>query len=484
MSDRKVGSPDRELGEVLRRTVEPPTARDDLVARLEADIEEIDREERLPVRPHHWFGGWRRRRVGLTGAAALAAAVVVALTLFGLPRNEHRGGPTPALAAEVAQRMAMAASTTTTLQAVYEMTAVSPNETYAERGTIVGDSSGNERLEATQITAITGAGVPETNRPVRTVNVHAGPACDDLVVSYWRTADGGQEITYMRWSSSDSAFPEYRRYASLVRAALADSAPGIAVTSTTYAGRPAWEATIPVTVTTPPPGDPAEASPVPASVHAIVDQQTGFAVVTQVTTPSLAIEWRLGDLRIDEPLSSELFSTDPPRGENVRRENIYAGTFRLSTPAAAARTIGAPLPSAGWLPDGYRQTSVAAVWNGTTSEINGKTTFGKGAWTAEVAYRRGFDTITMWVLPGPPNGIFWATHFAPTEEIRSSDASVRTVTIADGLFAGATAHTALGSLQGIPWLAVSNDAYSVVITGEASRDELEAIAESLTVEGE
>jgi hypothetical protein len=483
MSDREDGRPDRELGEVLRCTVEPPMARDDLVTRLEAGIEEIDREEQLPVRPHHWFGGWTRRRTGLASAAALAAAVVAALTLFGLPRNEHRGGPAPALAAEVARRMAMAASTATTLRAAYEMTAASSSETYTQQGTIVCDSSGNYRDDSTLIAATTGAGVPESDRPVRTVSVHAGPACEDLVVSYWRGKNGSQDVSYMRWSSSDG-LGEYHCYASLVRAALADSAPGIAVTSTTYAGRPAWEATIPIVVSIPSEGSPTAVSPARAGVHAIVDQQTGFAVVTRVTTPVVTVEYRLSDLRIDEPLAPELFSTDPPRGDNARLDNVDDGTYRLSTPAAAERSMGAPLPSVGWLPDGYRQTSVAAVWDGdTNSENGGQVTFGEGAWVAEVVYRRGLDTITMCVLPGPPNGIFWARFFASTEEIRSSDTSVRAVTISDGLFAGAQGHTALGSLGGIPWLAVSNHAYSVVITGEASRDELEAIAESLTVEG-
>jgi hypothetical protein len=85
------GSPDRELGDVLRRAVTVPPPRPDLLAGLEPKLSEADAETPAPA-----AGGLvsfaRRRRAVLVAAAAAAAAALVAIGLFGLP---GLGGTSP-----------------------------------------------------------------------------------------------------------------------------------------------------------------------------------------------------------------------------------------------------------------------------------------------------------------------------------------------------------------------------------------------------
>lgn len=81
---RTDGSPDRELGDVLRRAVTVPPPRPDLLADLEPKLAAVDAEAPQPA-----AGGLaafvRRRRVALVAAAVAAAAALAAIALFGLP---------------------------------------------------------------------------------------------------------------------------------------------------------------------------------------------------------------------------------------------------------------------------------------------------------------------------------------------------------------------------------------------------------------
>jgi len=81
---RTDGSPDRELGDVLRRSVTVPQSQPDLLTDLESGMSAID-AARAAGQSARRVSFVRRRHAVLIAAAAAAAAAIVVIGLFGLP---------------------------------------------------------------------------------------------------------------------------------------------------------------------------------------------------------------------------------------------------------------------------------------------------------------------------------------------------------------------------------------------------------------
>ena len=253
--------------------------------------------------------------------------------------------------------------------------------------------------------------------------------------------------------------------AAIVRAAVAEQDPALTVKTTSCLGRPAWRASYTKggwrRTTT-------------------VDQATGFPlryVLAEVRRPvTHRYVWRVIDIRTDVPLDADSFTIAIPEGAEVETASEYE---HFTTPDGLAAQVGYEpfLPSA--LPDG----SVPAAASTQPDPWGPYTWFFpiSHPWVdlsklpdnqVRLYYHRGYDWFTVTERPragGIGNSV--------TRELdRRPGYAYRKTVLTAGAFAGRTARTWMGDGA---ILYVQNATYAVEISGDLTRSELLAVAESL-----
>lgn len=383
---------DDELAEALRRLGDAPEPEPGFESRVWARVA-ADDEARAAG------GGSRteghaprrfrpRRRLALAAAAAAAAALAVAAALFGLPGAGERTGPQPVSAAEVCARMTDAAASYRTLQGTMRFTFGEPD--VVALGTFVADEAGSFSLRYDEGAWPAHLGdelslpVTETYDARRHVTLFTYREPDGRLVSYgWDEQLPADGDGMTGWT-----VPYPVGCAWLVRAALADGDPTVAVESTVFDGRPAWSVVLPQT----------ERFNYLAGMSFIVDQRTGFLVHWEAPadedTARMSFLSTLSDLRVDEPLPDDAFSTAAPEGAKVTVEkNDYYCTLAQVQSRVGFRPF---VPSR--VPKGFALADVATDprsagellgWQGPDPGSHDRHT------EQFLRYRRGIDAFTV-----------------------------------------------------------------------------------------
>jgi len=284
-----------------------------------------------------------------------------------------------------------------------------------------------------------------------------------------RVYDAGKgSVEYSRSTNEAPASPFgwAEGAATIIRAALAEKDPSLAVKSTTFIGRPAWTATY---------------ARQGWRHTTVVDKATGLplrAALVSVKAPRTQRSvWRVVDLKVDVPVDADTFVIAIPQGAKVDESAEYE---HFATLADLAAKVGyAPLLPA-TLPDGAQLAASSTqpdpwgpyVWLFPVpvpyvdlSKLPDRLT--------SLYYHRGFDRFTVreWPLPGGIN------NSVPAALDKRPPFACRETVLAAGAFAGRAARTWMddGGLS----LYVQTRTFAVLLTGDLTRSDALALAGSL-----
>ena len=298
---------------------------------------------------------------------------------------------------------------------------------------------------------------------------------DSVSQTLWGARSGRDgSVVYSRWTNMSpdygmrmsvvSPFEYSYSAAAVVRAALVEADPAIAVRETTYLGRPAWQGSFTRNgwqhTTT-------------------VDKATGFPlryVLAAVRAPQTSRSvWRVVDIETDVPVSAETFTLDIPDGAPVESTSEYE---HFTTTDGIAVQVGYQPFRPAWLPDGRMLSSASTQPNpwGPYGWVFPYSHPGVDLSTlpdteAHLYYRRGYDWFTVMESPRIGTG-----NSVPAELDRHPPYAYRKTVLQTGAFAGRKARTWMGDGA---TLYVQNGEYAVEISGDLTRSEMLAVAASL-----
>ena len=258
-----------------------------------------------------------------------------------------------------------------------------------------------------------------------------------------------------------------RDLGAVVRAMLAAKDPRVEEIS--YQGRAAWRV---------------EFAVAPNSVYGDadrflvdVDEQTGLPVhVLAYLHGKLRSEVRVDKLAVDSKLAADEFTLRFSRGQHVERSD--AG-FRRVPLEDVAGTVGyAPLVPA-TVPSGYRLAEVAVALRSPPTGVEGANPESRRV--VSLSYRRGLDqfivTTRLRHVAGSPDR--WSDPLATGEGFRDEPEKI---TLQGGALADLTAKILIVP-RNIPHLWSLTDELVVTVSGDLTRDELVAVAQSLSESG-
>jgi hypothetical protein len=490
---------DLELGSALDE-LEVPDYRPGFLASVWGRIDEASRPAPADVRTAAAGGRrrslWTRRRL-LTGiAAAGVAAVAVVVALFGLPGVGDRTGPPPVSAATIVHIAQTRLGSTQTLVADYTVTLrmvtlaasppvihpVGPSTHY--RLSLRSDGSYRQTLidnVAPQDVVVAGTAYESDV---------AFDATTGTLTGYERAYDGMMPAgrRHRTWAGVETGFapgppddasapPTYLSdFGAFARALRAVG--GGDVSEADYEGRPAWVVSCDVAAGPTERvvfgwGEPQQQAD---RLTVTVDKQTGLPVRMQQTLRGVVTqEYRLSNVRLNEALPAGSFTVTLPRDINVRRRDGHFRTVPLNHAAAlAGRHVVLPAT----LPDGYRLAQVAArARTGSVDEMPLA-----GTKVISLHYQRGFDSLTVTtrhsarsvtpeyaIAVDPFMGFRWT----------GSVSGPTGVMLTSGAFAGVPARYVVAPLT-VPHLWAMKDGVLLTISGDATADELVAMADSLS----
>lgn len=387
-------------------------------------------------------------RAGLVAAAvAAAAAVAVAVVLFGLP-GLHETVPQPSLAAQVLAKMTSSLGDVRTFEADeistdYESDGASVRSTSHITLTAAGD--GREDVNHGKWISIHNnrLGIQWT-----LVRRHGRLVVDSVVTDL----PAGDVFSPL----GDSAnYIMQRSYSTALRALLAAHQQGMDVRSSSFEGRPAWTVTFAY--------PPAKA----VVIRLTIDQQSGLVFASgQYNNGQPKWESRIENVRINQPLAQGLFR--PPAGLRLRSWRTTPGMgdygFKRVPLSGVKRVVGSvPLVPA-YVPAGYKLADITAV--------------AKRERCVSLVYRRGFSSFTV--------GLMLEGGGAPTPGTSQGGAFTagdlrQRITLTGGALSGSGADIFIGLWAEVAeiWVWGSDVPLNVVISGDLTRDELVAVAESL-----
>jgi hypothetical protein len=424
---------DEALGAALRELHVPEHR-----PNFEAELRQLlQREERRAARRPYVVWGAR------AAVAAFAAGVIVALVL---PRGGS--GPSVALAARVKAKAASALAEGRTMRGVILSRFLrGPGE--VSRWSFAMTAAGDLR-----ITALDGSSDSVYDPSVgvlRSLNVSAalggGPHFASIVSGVPPgPPDGGPGDEFVQ-----------RRLGAVVRALVAAKDPRVG--ETVFEGRKAWH----VVRTTQPNrwyGD-------YDRLDVTIDQETGVVLRALYTLRGkLEGELRVERLVVDRPLPPKMFVLRFPRGQEVLRSGQG---FRRVHLERVSSVVGYDPLVPERLPEGYRLTEVAVAREPASSNPDNPPSRD----VVSLSYRRGFDQFL--VTTRRRDGGRWRDPLGPPPGLT---AHPKPVTLHGGALDGITAQLDVDP-RTIPHVWALTPRLVVTVSGDLSRDELLAVAQSL-----
>jgi len=488
MTDHEITSitPDEELNALLADLEAPPLA--------------PDFEQRLLQQLPH---AGRRRHWRLVAVAAAAACIAAVVLIIGVPGLRHSG---PSAAEAMLARLSATFATAKSLSASVNITATwtgvkampATGAGIQTAGSFTTTAAGDVRLHTYTVRQWGGYTL---GSPQETLAYDARSHIQRGFTSYWTlTAGGGTKQTQPPMGAvSPNTWPlpigptgdldprsnslsTLLDEGALVRAAL-DGGVDIAVVDTTWNGRPAWRATIPIPFLA--------ASPAPSGYHqqavVVVDKETGVPIHTTYRatqgTSSFTMDVALTNVRLDAPAPRSLFTrVKMPLGTETQRSPGNSMTFYRSV-AAATRAAGfAPVLTVPL--SGMRISDIAfEPQAGAYDDVALKSMLYPAL---RVVYRRGLQWLQIETLRLPAGGL--PAWFTAAIDRRGGN---HTATLSAGLFAGREAHSwstvpepALAGNEISPIVVdsgvlVADETTAVLITGNLTRSELLGVAATL-----
>jgi hypothetical protein len=249
-----------------------------------------------------------------------------------------------------------------------------------------------------------------------------------------------------------------RRLGSIVRILVAAKDPR--VTEVVFDGRKAWQVALPT--------EPNRAYADFDRLGVTIDQETGIVLRAVYTLQGkLESELRVQQFVVDRPLPPSTFRLRFARGAEVLRSDEG---FRHVPLGRAASVVGYQPLAPGRVPGGYRLAEVAVARKpATAAQVENPPSRG----VVSLSYRRGFDQFLVttrkrgagrWRDPlGPPTGL---------------QAHPQPVTLHGGALDGITAELEIDP-RTTPHLWALTPKLVVTVSGDLTRDELLAVAQSL-----
>jgi outer membrane lipoprotein-sorting protein len=454
MDARDEAPRDTELGERLRRLEVPehdPGFFAALEARLQAETSSAAGERGAAPKRRSWL---RLAWIPIP----VAMVILVLLWVFAGRLGIDSFKPETASAAEIAQKVATAVAEAKALRGT--LVIVSPNETTGIRDemrwTFVSTAEGDFRL--TGITRDEDLSYDHEAGVQRVVSVE----------------DGG-ELTFASESTGLAVGPPdpapaenilERNLGAVVRALL--DSPDANVEEATYQGRPVWTLStdVKVNLLVDSSGDHMEVT---------VDQETGFPLrVVETREGEFVQELHLEGLEIDPELAADAFHLEFPTGTQVTHtDHGFQRVDPADLAAAATATVGYVPVLPAEVPDGFVLTEVAVAEMGEPSGKEGMNPPAPGVVSA--MYRRGFDRLIVSTRLVGDDVSLWSDPLASGEGFIDTPEKV---VLTAGAFAGSTAELVVDA-RTVPHLWAMNDTLVVTVSGDLTRDELLAIAESL-----
>ncbi len=334
------------------------------------------------------------------------------------------------------------------------------SRTRIETGTFLADQAGDVRVRESQGAMGRSSATSVYDNSSQTLT-RARNSSDGSVV-YSRTANMSPD--YGMRDSVVSPFEYSYGAATILKAALVENDPAIAVSETTYLGRPAWQA----------------AYTEHGWQHTItVDKATLFPlryvlVATRAPRMSKSV-WRVVDIATDVPVTAADFTLDIPAGAPIDSFTEYE---HFTTTDQIAANVGYQPFLPAWLPEGSVLASASTLpdpWGpfGWPLRYYGPAVDLSTLPDNEthLYYHRGYDWFT--VIESPRIG---TANSVPAGLDQHPPFAYRKTVLAVGAFAGKTARTWMGDGT---TLYVQNGAYAVEITGDLTRSEILAVAASL-----
>jgi hypothetical protein len=411
---------------------------------------------------------------------AAAAAGVVALVAFGLP-GLRSSQPEPATAADVVARVVKAIDGLHTISGVMvERSALGgdPAKGYTETATRfwLNDTGDWAHSGATEGPDAWGDGT-------RTLAFDASHA----FLFETKEWTGAGTPTYREWRDApigapDGAVFEALRFRAFTR--VVDAFRTAELADTSHDGRAAWRLTA------------ARASgerwPAKADrIELLVDEATGIPVRwTLFCTGEAVAEQRIDDLVVNEPIDGSRFAPAAPA--DASRKAHDAGYRQLEAGEVAA---GLPFTTyfPGSVPAGFVPNSAALASGAWRDPEAGAQWEALALPAALFAWRRGFDELSVSTRPYARSVVYEGEDVPPRvveDPFESTYAwllmrtQARDVTLQGGALSGLEAHVVAGAWA-YPHLwvvvpeSVGGEKLVVTVAGDATADELVAVAESL-----
>jgi outer membrane lipoprotein-sorting protein len=442
---------DEILGAALRE-LEVPEHRPDFHARLHYLLGE---EHRLRVADERRRVRIRRRRIAWAVRLAAGAVMLAAIVVAGLPRTKT--GPEAASWIEVQARVSGRLASAQTMSGEIAIRSKDPlTGASSSRWAFGLTAKGDFRLRQTD--GKNDLAYDAAHGVERSLNQSASIQDESTLFAAERKglAPGRPDP-----GPSDSILE--RDLGAVVRALLAAEDPR--VEETMHEGRPAWHVEVPV---------PTNLIYADADRFDItVDQETGMPVhVIAYLHGRARSELRVEKLAVDSKLGANEFIFPFPRGTHVERTDAGFRRYRLDRVRDEVG-YGPLVPRS--VPAGYKLEEVAVARRSLKTGVEGGNPESRNV--VSLSYRRGLDqfivTTRLRHVPGYPDE--WSDPVATGEGFRDEP---QKITLQAGELAGLTADLLIVP-RNVPHLWVLTNKLVVTVSGDLTRTELIAVAESL-----
>ena len=414
---------DEELGQTLRELEVPahrPGFDEELVRRLTA----VPRQ-RLPLLP--------------AAALALAISLVAAIVLFA-----PTGGTDVASAADLRDRVLDAAWSASTISGIF-VNREQPTSGRENRWQFTVAESGSFRIAALDS--------PSVLAYDATANVESN-SDEGLFVTRVGLAPSPPDAAAAGWVLQ-------RGLGSVVAALAVDG--DADVTEIEYQRRAAWQVRLPT-------GNRGETRLI------VVDRETGIPVrSTLFRNGHAGAEWRIEQLRVDDPTSADTFTLTPSDGQTRTRYDM--GFRRVALEDVSSRVGYRPLVPTR-IPDGFERVEVAvAEQSRPTGDEQRPNPPSRDV--VSLRYRNGLDELVVTTRRVGADPSAWGDPLIGSAPMGRAPEQV---TFRDGALEGHTGEVVVDA-NSVPHVWAVAGALVVTVAGNLDRDELVRVAESLKPAG-